>query len=60
MVRSPTSSACALKHYLEFTYAEARKRYDAGMTFEQAARNRQPVRPDGALAQGTSAGRARP
>jgi len=27
----------ALKHYLEYTYSESRKRYDAGMTFEQAA-----------------------
>ena len=27
----------AMKEYLEFTYREARKRYDAGMTFEQAA-----------------------
>jgi glyoxylase-like metal-dependent hydrolase (beta-lactamase superfamily II) len=26
-----------LKHYLEYTRSEARKRYDAGMTFEQAA-----------------------
>jgi glyoxylase-like metal-dependent hydrolase (beta-lactamase superfamily II) len=28
-----------LKGYLEYTYAEARKRYDAGMTFEQAAQD---------------------
>jgi glyoxylase-like metal-dependent hydrolase (beta-lactamase superfamily II) len=27
----------ALKHYLEYTHAEARKRYDAGMGFEEAA-----------------------
>jgi glyoxylase-like metal-dependent hydrolase (beta-lactamase superfamily II) len=27
----------ALKHYLEYTQAEARKRYDAGMSFEEAA-----------------------
>ena len=31
------SGVRALKEYLEFTYSEARKRYDAGMTFEQAA-----------------------
>jgi cyclase len=31
------SGVRAMKEYLEFTYAEARKRYDAGMTFEQAA-----------------------
>jgi hypothetical protein len=31
------SGVRALKHYLEYTYAESRKRYDAGMTFEQAA-----------------------
>jgi cyclase len=31
------SGVRAMKQYLEFTYAEARKRYDAGMTFEQAA-----------------------
>ena len=84
-----------MKQYLEFTYAEARKRYDAGMTFEQAAHDinweafrdwgdserllvnietcyrefandtlgaqyHQPVHPDGALAQGAPAGRARP
>ena len=29
----------ALKHYLEFTRAEARKRFDAGMTDEEAARD---------------------
>jgi len=31
------SGVRAMKEYLEFTYAQARKRYDAGMTFEQAA-----------------------
>jgi glyoxylase-like metal-dependent hydrolase (beta-lactamase superfamily II) len=31
------SGVRAMKDYLEFTYVEARKRYDAGMTFEQAA-----------------------
>jgi cyclase len=31
------SGVRAMKQYLEFTYSEARKRYDAGMTFEQAA-----------------------
>lgn len=29
----------ALKHYLEFTRAEAKKRFDAGMTDEEAARD---------------------
>jgi glyoxylase-like metal-dependent hydrolase (beta-lactamase superfamily II) len=29
----------ALKHYLEFVYAEARKRYDAGLDVEDAARD---------------------
>jgi len=29
----------ALKHYLEYTLGEARKRYDAGLSFEEAARD---------------------
>ena len=33
------SGVRALKHYLEFTRAEAKKRFDAGMTDEEAARD---------------------
>jgi glyoxylase-like metal-dependent hydrolase (beta-lactamase superfamily II) len=33
------SAVRALKHYLEFTRAEAKKRFDAGMTDEEAARD---------------------
>ena len=33
------SGVRAMKHYLEFTYAEARQRYDAGMPVFAAARD---------------------
>jgi hypothetical protein len=33
------SGVRAFKHYLEFLYAEARKRYDAGLRLEEACRD---------------------